>query len=122
MRAKMSCPRSSVPNGWCQVGGFSRAEKSISLTATFQTSGPNTTSATITASTNMLTSASLWRRKRRHASRMSETLRGLPGFTGLAITDAGVEPAIKQVGNQVEDDDQAREHEGDPHDHRRVVA
>ena len=72
MRAKMSCPRSSVPNGCDQDGPLRRAPKSISLIATFHTSGPNTTSATIVSSTTRLTTAILCRQKRRHASRVGE--------------------------------------------------
>src|SRR5689334_8246187 len=124
MRAKMSCPRSSVPNGWPGIGPFRRAPKSISLIATFHSSGPNS------ASTTRLTSASLWRRKRRHASPSSETRRrrdtsppaGATSPAPLAVTDAGVEPAIEQVGDEVEDDHEAREHERHAHDDGRVVA
>ena len=45
----------------------------MSLMATFQTSGPKTTSRIISISTIKLTIAMRWRQKRRHASRHSET-------------------------------------------------
>src|SRR5436190_4154737 len=126
MRAKMSWPRSSVPNGWLAVGVCSRDVKSMSLIATFQTSGPIVTRSTMTTSTVRPTTASRCRRKRRHASAAGETLRrrgaATVSATGLAIADAGVEPAIEEVGDEVEEDDEAREHERHGHDHRRVVA
>src|SRR5471032_2674676 len=115
MRAKMSWPRSSVPKGCAAVGVFSRAEKSMSLICSFHTSGPNATINTITESTTSPATASLCRRKRRHASAAGETLRMRAGATAtgaLAVADAGVEPAIEQVGDQVEEDDEAGEHEG----------
>src|SRR6187399_1565069 len=126
MRAKMSWPRSSVPNGWTEVGVCRRDVKSMSLIATFQTSGPNATMSTITVRTTRPMTASRCRRKRRHASAAGETLRRRAGTAvsaaGLAVADAGVEPAIEHVGDQVEEDDETREHEGHRHDHRRVVA
>src|SRR5947207_13544575 len=98
----------------------------MSLIATFQTSGPTATRTTIATSTVRPTTASRCRRKRRHASAAGETLRrrgaATLSATGLAIADAGVEPAIEQVGDEVEEDDEAREHERHRHDHRRVVA
>src|SRR6185503_5159577 len=65
-----------------------------------------------------------WRRKRRQASAHGEWLRARrfgAAPAPLAVRDPGVEPAIEDVGEQVEEDDQAREHEGHRHDHRRVV-
>src|SRR5512143_1478111 len=120
MRAKRSWPRSSVPNG-CAIDGFcSRALKSMSLIATFHSDGPRITSSIIAASTNRLTTASLWRLKRRQASAHGEMPR--PRRAASAVADARVEPAIQQVCDQVEHDDEAREHEGHRHDHRGVVA
>src|SRR5689334_13299903 len=121
MREKMSWPRSSVPNGCFAVGVCRRALKSMSLIDSFQNSGPNATSRTIVASTIRPTTASLWRRKRRHASAHGERLRrrGAPSG-GLAIADAGIEPGIEQVGDQVEEDDETGEHEGHRHHDRRV--
>src|SRR5436190_157673 len=121
MRAKTSCPRSSVPKGWASDGGLRRALKSMSLIASFQNSGPKATIRTMMPSTISPATASLWRRKRRHASAHGEvSLRR--GAMALAVADAGVEPAIEQVGNQVEDDDEAGKDEGHGHHHRRVVA
>src|SRR4051812_28649874 len=105
MRAKMSCPRSSVPNGWFAVGVCRRDVKSMSLIATFQSSGPTATISTMIARTIRPATAILCRRKRRHASAAGETLRcRADAGAGLAIADAGVEPAIEQVGDQVEED------------------
>src|SRR6478736_4922814 len=127
MRAKMSWPRSSVPNGWLAVDVCRRDVKSMSLIATFQTSGPNTTMSTITLRTTRPMTASRCRRKRRHASAAGETLRRRRGAAAaptlaLAVGDAGIEPAIKKVGDEVEEDDEAGEHEGHRHHDRRVVA
>src|SRR5262245_20179613 len=111
MRAKMSCPRSSVPIGWFQVGVFRRAVKSMSLIATFQTKGPNSTSATISSSTIRLATAILWRLKRRQASAHGEV--DARRFTATSAEgDAGIEPAIEQVCQKVEQDHEAAEHEG----------
>src|ERR1019366_3963918 len=120
MRAKMSWPRSSVPKGWAIVGVFSRAVKSMSLIESFHKSGPNTTISTIMASTTSPATASLCRRKRRHASAAGETFRRRGDAPSIA--DARVEPAIEQVGDQVEENDEAGKDEGHPHDHGRVVA
>src|ERR1017187_5796763 len=95
----------------------------MSLIESFQTSGPNATISTITASTTRAATASLRRRKRRHGSAHGGTLRRRTGAAAaLAVADGGVEPAIEEVGDQVEEDDQAREDKGHGHDHRRVVA
>src|SRR5580698_9793832 len=127
MRARMSWPRSSVPNGWAHDGGSSLEAKSISLIGTRQTSGPSSTASTISARMTVLTMASLCRRKRRHASRPGEkrALRAGVATTApagaSAVRDAGVEPAIKDIGNQVEQDDETGEHERHRHHDRRVV-
>src|SRR5260370_24062169 len=122
MRARMSWPRSSVRKGCAQDGLWSWAVKSISLIGTRHTSGPSRTASTITSSTTALPMASLWRRKRRHASRPGEKralLAGLPTMTapagGSAGRDAGVEPAIEDVGDEVEENDETGEHEGQGH-------
>src|SRR5215218_8985574 len=128
MRARISWPRSSVPNGWAQDGPSSLALKSISLIGTRQTSGPSTTASTISPRMNALAIASLWRRKRRHASRPGENRALLAGLIttaaavgGSTVRDAGVEPAINHIGKEVEEDHEAREDEGDGHHDRRVV-
>src|SRR6185437_2774507 len=124
----MSCPRSSVPSGCAQDGPANWAAKSISLIGTRQTSGPNRTARTIASSTTVLAIASLWRRKRRQASRPGETRAFLAGLAATAApvgasteSDAGVEPAIKEIGDEVEKDDETGEHERDGHHDRRVV-
>src|SRR5512140_2957383 len=123
MRARMSWPRSSVPNGWARVGVCSRALKSMSLIWIFHTSGPSATISTISVSTTRPATASLCRRKRRHASAQGEVWRAsVAAGAALAVADPRVEPAIEQVGDQVEEDDEAGEDEGHRHHHRRVVA
>src|SRR5258706_1252815 len=130
IRASRSWPRSSVPNGCFNDGGFSRAPKSISLIATGHSHGPNTTPATMMTRIKAPIKASLCRLKRRHMSCASETDRrgrGTGGGRGgearrrSAEGDARVEPAIEEIRQQVEKDDEAGEHERDAHDHRRVV-
>src|SRR6185295_7147343 len=123
MRARMSWPRSSVPKGWARVGVCRRALKSMSLIWILQTSGPNATISTISRSTTRPATASLCRRKRRHASAQGETWRaGFAATAALAVADARVEPGIEEVGDQVEEDHEAGEDEGHAHDDRRVVA
>src|SRR4051812_30932717 len=125
MRARMSWPRSSVPNGCVRVGVCRRALKSISLIEIRQKSGPKATISTMMVSTISPATASLWRRKRRHASAPGETLRrgaAAAAVSALAVADARVEPAIEQVGDQVEEDHEAGKDEGHGHHHRRVVA
>src|ERR1035438_10107105 len=112
MRAKMSWPRSSVPKGCIRVGVLRRDVKSMSLIEIFQSSGPNETISTIASSTRSPATASLCRRNRRHASAAGETLRRREAAT----------PAIEEIGDQVEDDDEAGEDEGHAHHHGRVVA
>src|SRR5262245_52531390 len=123
MRARISWPRSSVPSGWLQEGPSSCAPKSMSLIGTCHTSGPNATASNIKPRTTALTVAGRCRRKRRHVSPPVEACS--PGATrsgaALAVGDARVEPAIKDIGGQVEQDNQAREHKRYRHDHRRVV-
>src|SRR5262245_18081712 len=125
-RASTSWPRSSVPSGWAQDGPCSLATKSISLIGTVQISGPTAIAATISSSTAALSTARRWRRNRRHASCHGEKrwrLRGAAGAaapgapTGVATdagaasaeSDTGVEPGIEDVGDEVAEDDEARE-------------
>src|SRR5215469_503111 len=123
MRASRSCPRSSVPNGWAQDGPSRCALKSISLIGTRQTSGPSATASTIRAKITMLTTAGRCRRNRRQVSVPGETrlARPPPSCPALAVGNARVEPAIEQVGDQIEQDDEAGKDERHRHDHRRVV-
>src|SRR3954471_5602150 len=123
MRASRSWPRSSVPNGWSTEGGARRAVKSISLIGTRQIQGPIKIANASSASTTTLTPARRWRRKRRSASRPGENARLRGATAGAASTegDAWVKPAIQDIGNQVEEDDEAGEHEGHRHDDRRIV-
>src|SRR5918999_2267094 len=117
MRASRSWPRSSVPSGCCHDGPTRRALKSISLIATLQANGPSRMASTIAANIAPLTSAMRCRRKRRQASRPGETyrrrMRTAPPVS--AEGDARVEPAIKDIGDQVEEDDEAGEHERHGH-------
>src|SRR3546814_7699973 len=123
MRASRSCPRSSVPSGCAAEGPWSIALKSMSLTDTGQNNGPNRTPQISRVSTTAPPTAMGGRRNRRQAPMPGETCFRLTTAAGGAsgVGDARVEPAIKEVRNQVEDDDQAGEHEGDRHDHGGVV-
>src|SRR5262245_51903105 len=123
MRESRSWPRSSVPNGCSQDGGDSRAVKSISLIGIGHSHGPATIASASSASTTTLAAASRWRRNRLSASRPGEKRRLRDAGAAAASTegDAWVKPAIQDIGDQVEEDDEAGEHEGDGHDHGRVV-
>src|SRR5882757_2556777 len=123
MRASRSWPRSSVPNGCCHDGVLSRAVKSISLIGRRQSSGPNRTADVSSTRITTLTTAMRWRRNFRHTSRPGE-MRGLRPCSGTAISavgDAWVKPAIDDIGQEVEDDDETGEHERNGHDHRRII-
>src|SRR5256885_15936031 len=116
MRASRSCPRSSVPKGCAQDGVCMRALKSMSLIATRQRKGPSAMAAIIASRMNVLANAILWRRKRRHASSHGEKCRaGRCSATTSAEGDARVEPSIKDIRDEVGQDDEAGEHEGDRH-------
>src|ERR1700712_3255762 len=101
MRASRSWPRSSVPNGCASDGPCVVAEKSIASIGMRQAYGPSTTAATSSASTPRLTLAMRWRRKRRHASAHGDSTRAA---RASALADAGIEEAIEQVGDEVEED------------------
>src|SRR5947209_258410 len=123
IRASKSWPRSSVPNGCSQDGVASRAVKSMSLIETRQISGPNSTADVSSVRTATLATAMRWRRNFRHTSMPGETRRLRPssGIAISAIGDAGIEPAIDDIGQEVEDDDETGEHEGHRHDDGGVV-
>src|SRR3954468_2032395 len=108
LRAKRSWPRSSVPNGCSQEGVASRAVKSISLIGMRQSSGPNRTADVSSVRTTTLNTAMRWRRNFCHTSTPGEARRGRPasGIATSAIGDAWVEPAIDDIGQEVEDDDE----------------
>src|SRR5437879_2410012 len=123
MRASTSWPRSSVPSGWDHDGRESCALKSMSLIGTCQISGPRATASIISVRTTALATARRCRRNRRHVSRASETRSArltLPSPEST-IGESRVEPAIEDVGDQVEEDNQTGEHERYRHDHRGVV-
>src|SRR5262245_4374563 len=115
MRASGSWPRSSVQSGRAHDGPVSRAVKSISLIDTFQAMGTSKMASTITIRMKPLASARRWRRKRRQASSPGEKLRAraCAGVPASAVANAWVEPSIEDIGDQVEEDDEAGEHEGD---------
>src|SRR5581483_11354004 len=125
MRAMRSWPRSSVPSGCAHDGPMRRAVKSISLIGTCHSSGPARIAITMATSRKLLASASRCRRKRRQASRPGEKCRARPcagaGAAASIEGDARVEPAIEEIGDEVEDDDETGEHEGDGHHDGRVV-
>src|SRR5688572_30564100 len=122
MRAKRSCPRSSVPKGCLSEGPWSRAPKSISLIGVAHSQGLTRTAVTITARIIAPRKASLWRRKRRHASLPHRACgrTGAPPARLLAVSDAGVEPAIDDVGEESEENHEGRQNERYRHDHRRI--
>src|SRR5579872_58678 len=123
MRAKRSCPRSSVPNGWSQDGGARRAVKSMSLIGIGHSVGPIRIASASSASTMTLAAARRCRRKRRSASRPGEKRRSA-FLTGTAVStegDAWVKPTIDDISEQVEENDEAGEHESDRHDDGRVI-
>src|SRR5687768_14769223 len=113
MRARRSCPRSSVPKGCLGEGPSRRALKSISLIGTGHSHGATRTATTMTVRIIAPRNASLWRRKRRHSSAPQRAggRTGAPPARALAVGDAGIEPAIDHVGEQVEENDEARAHE-----------
>src|SRR3979490_2179420 len=123
MRASRSWPRSSVPNGCSQDGELSRAVKSISLIGRRQSSGPNKTADVSSARITTLATAMRWRRNFRHASAPGETRRERhsSGIAISAVGDAWVNPAIDNISQEVEDDDETGEHECYRHDDRRIV-
>src|SRR3954471_8826410 len=123
MRASRSWPRSSVPNGCTHDGVARRAVKSISLIGMRQASGPSSTADVNNVRITTLATAMRWRRNFRHTSAPGEIRRGRPssGTTASAVGDAGVEPAIDDIGQKVEDDDETGEYEGDRHDDGRVI-
>src|SRR6516225_8356087 len=112
MRASKSWPRSSVPNGWFQDGPSRCALKSMSLIGTRHNNGPNATASNIVAKIMVLAIASRCRTKRRPISRVGEapSTRSASSRAALAVGDARVEPAIENVGDQVEQDYKASEH------------
>src|SRR4029453_3297587 len=98
MRARISCPRSSVPNGWASEGPSRRALKSMSLMLTRQTKGPNVTATIRTIRRTPLTTASLGRGWPRQVSRQGDQ-----AGRGSAEGDARVKPAIKDIRDEIEE-------------------
>ena len=124
MRASRSWPKSSVPNGCCHDGPSRRAAKSISLIGTLQSERPqqnrgNDGEQDHNAHNRQAMAA--------ETSPCLEAWRETPLPTALgrseasAVGDAGVEPAIQDIGDKVEKDDEAGEHEGHGHDDGRVI-
>src|SRR5256885_12763807 len=80
-------------------------------------------------STTAPVTASTWRRKRRQVSSAGEIERAVRGPATVAAAragasaerDTGVEPAIEDVCNEVEEDDETGDHEGDAHHDGSVV-
>src|SRR5882757_1527603 len=123
MRANRSWPRSSVPNGCPHDGKLSRAVKSISLIGSRQTSGPRKTADVSSTRITTLATAMRWRRNFRHTSKPGESRRGRSssGAAISAVGDAWVKPAINDVSQEIEDNDETGEHECHRHDDRRVI-
>src|SRR5689334_4237693 len=95
----------------------------MSLIGTRHSSGPNVTARAMNARMTLLATASLCRRKRRQISPPGDARspRAIPSATELAEGDARVEPAIEDVGKQVEENHQAGEHKRHRHNNRRVI-
>src|SRR5215470_3786383 len=95
----------------------------MSLMATGHKSGPTRIDSASSASTATLIAARRWWENRRHASRHGEKRRLRWAREGAASTigDAWVKPAIDDVGQQVEENDETGEHERDRHDDGRVI-
>src|SRR3954470_20690919 len=94
----------------------------MSLTATPQKNGASTIAATIAIRTPALSTAMRGRRNRRHASSHGENCRaGRCAAANSAECDAGIEPAIEYVRDEVEQHDEAGEDEGHRHDDRGVI-
>src|SRR5215469_16416156 len=123
MRASRSWPRSSVPKGWLQDGPSRWALKSMSLIGTCHNSGPKPTASSIMARSTAPATAKRCRRNRHQVLllRVASPASGASPVGASAIGDARVEPAIQDVGNQIEKDHEAREYERHRHDHWRVV-
>src|SRR5262249_30610887 len=123
MRASRSWPRSSVPKGCCHDGCARRAVKSISLMGTGQSVVPSRMASTMAMRMTPPATARRCRLNRRQASSPGEKRRPLvraPAPTSVE-GNARIEPAIEDVGDEVEEHDETREHEGNGHDHRCIV-
>src|SRR5262245_22186759 len=123
MRARRSWPRSSVPKGCCHDGRPRRAVKSMSLIGTVHTVVPSRMASTMAMRMRPLATARRCRLKRRQASSPGEKRR--PHARTPAPTsgegNARIEPAIEDVGDEVEEHDEAREDERHRHYDRGIV-
>src|SRR5262249_38510783 len=120
MRASRSWPRSSVPKGCCQDGGPRRAVKSMSLMGTGQSVVPSRTASPMAIRMPPPAGARRCRLNRRQASSPGEKRRPLaraPAPTSVE-GNARIEPAIEDVGDEVEEHDETREDERNGHYHR----
>src|SRR5262245_36647789 len=119
----MSRPRSSHPSGCARDGPWRMAEKSMSSRDTGHSHGPAMTARIMKPRTMEPATANRCRRKRRHVSCQGETrfARDAVRALALAVGDTRVEPAIEDICDQVEEDDQAGKHKCDRHHHGRVV-
>src|SRR6516165_4276943 len=117
MRASRSWPRSSVPKGCCQDGVSRRAAKSMSLIGTDHTVPPSKMASTIAMRMTPLATARRCRLNRRQASSPGENRRPLPRTPVPTSVEgnARIEPAIEDVGDEVEEHHEAREHERHSH-------
>src|SRR5215831_1904579 len=117
MRANRSWPRSSVPKGCSQDGPPRRAAKSMSLIGTDHTLVPSRMASTIAMRMRPLATARRCRLNRRQASSPGENRRPLartPVPTSVE-GNARIEPAIEDVGDEVEEHHEAGEDEGHSH-------
>src|SRR5262245_48114447 len=123
MRASRSWPRSSVPKGCCQDGLPRRAAKSMSLIGTDQTVVPSRMASTMAIRMTPLATARRWRLNRRQASSPGENRRPLarPPAPISVEGNARIEPAIEDVGDEVEEHHETGEDERHGHHDRCIV-
>src|SRR5262249_45027923 len=93
---------------------------SMSLMATGHRLGPNTIARIISNRMTAPASAKRWRRNRRQASNASDVERGRRAGALVASSegDAGVEPSIEDISDQVEQHHKAGKYERHRHPHR----
>src|SRR5262252_734478 len=123
MRASRSWPRLWVPKGCCQDGPSRRAAKSMSLIGTVQTVVPSRMTSTIAIRMTALAIARRCRLNRRQASSPGENRRPrarAPVSTSVE-GNARIEPAIEDVGDEVEEHHEAGEDERHSHHDRSIV-
>jgi hypothetical protein len=79
--------------------------------------------STIATRTALLATARRWRRNRLHASKAGEKCRArLCSETLVSLEgDTGIEPAIKNVSKEIEEDDKTGKHKRHCHDNGGII-